>query len=67
MSFREIIVSKLGTPHDPFGWDVGLVIIAVIAVVIGFEWLLGRGIWKLASRIWKYIVAQHEAAWRQRR
>lgn len=62
MNLQEIIVSELGTPREPFGWDDSLLIIAVIAVVIGVEWLLGRAILRLASYIWKRIAAEYEKA-----
>jgi hypothetical protein len=65
MSFSEIIVSKLGTPSDPFGWGDALVVVvalAVIAAVVGLEWLIGRALRKLACYIWSRIVTEYRKA-----
>jgi hypothetical protein len=53
MSFTEIIVSKLGTPPDPFGWSDALIIGLALLLVVGLEWLLGAAIAQLVRTVWR--------------
>jgi hypothetical protein len=62
MGFEEIIVSGLGKPNNPFGWDDALLVVGALAVVFGLEWLIGSAVRKLASHIWKRIVNEYRKA-----
>ncbi len=62
MSFSDIIVSKLGTPHESLQWSDALLIIGALAVVVGLEWLFGKAIRTLARQIWLRIVAEYQKA-----
>lgn len=55
MDWKDILVSQLGKPHEPFGWGT-LAAIAVILAVIAGEVLFGHALSKFVARIWRCLT-----------
>jgi hypothetical protein len=51
MNWTEILVSRLGTQHEPFGVLDALLVLALIAAYLGAEYAFGR----LVSRAFRSL------------